>query len=377
MEFLKAFSPNLQVASPGRINLIGAHTDYNGGYVLPTAIDKKTTLFFQKNSSNTQCNVYSHTLRKGFTADLQQLKKSNVAWENYILGVLYEIRKRTTALAGFDCTIDSTIPIGAGISASAALSCGLATGLNELFKLQLSKEEIILLCRDAEHRYAGTQCGIMDQYASVMSKEGAVMLLDCETLAVTYIPIPVTPYRLLLLNSNITHHLASSAYNKRRASCEAGVQLLQKYYPAITSLGQVSEEMLAGVKDEIPELVYRRCSFVIAENRRVLAAVKALKNGNMQQLGLLLYQTHSGLRNDYEVSCPEIDYLVAFAKTYPQVLGARLMGGGFGGCTLNVVHEDVVDDFIKAVKMAYQNRFQKELDSLEAIPCGGTTITIL
>jgi len=347
MQFLAGFTAELIVASPGRINLIGEHTDYNLGFVLPTAIDKRILFSFQKNGSDSQCNIYSKDLEIGFKVDLKTLKKSDVTWENYILGVLHEISKRTTGLSGFDCIIESHIPMGSGISSSAALECGLAFGLNTLLNLKLSLAEIVLLSRDAEHKFVGTKCGIMDQYASVMSKKGNVILLDCEAMTAQHIPIAIAPYKLLLLNSNVSHTLASSAYNQRREECEEGVRILRAAHPQVNALRHVTPEMLVAHQDKMPAKVFDRCSYVVAENGRVIKAVEALKAGDMEGFGTLLYETHHGLQTLYEVSCEEIDFLVDFTKQYPQVLGARLMGGGFGGCTLNIVHEDQLTTFVK------------------------------
>src|SRR5690606_30669096 len=235
MRFLENFVPELIVESPGRINLIGEHTDYNLGYVLPTAIEMKITFSFKKNKTKKRCSLYSLDYNRGFTLELDQIARSTVAWENYMLGVLNEILLRTDKLGGFDCTIESGLPIGSGLSSSAALECGMAYGLNELFDLGLSKMEIVQLSQSAEHTFVGTKCGIMDQFASVMSREGHVILLDCKSMDHTQIPIHIAPYRMVLLNTKVSHNLASSEYNTRRRECGEGVQIIQKKYPAILS----------------------------------------------------------------------------------------------------------------------------------------------
>ena len=212
------------VDSPGRINIIGEHTDYNLGYVLPTAIDKRIRFTLERNNTDTQCEIRSKGYEKALFVDLKHIAPSNTQWENYILGVLYEIYIRSKALKGFQCTIESDLPVGSGVSSSAALECGLAFGLNELFDLGLSKHEIVALSRDAEHNYVGTKCGIMDQFASVMSKKDHVILLDCKSMEHTYVPFAIAPYKLVLLNSNVSHSLASSEYNTRRKECEEGVE---------------------------------------------------------------------------------------------------------------------------------------------------------
>ena len=374
MKFLENFNPELTVDSPGRINIIGEHVDYNMGYVLPTAIEKKIIFKFQRNGSDKICHVYSKGYDTGFELSLDKLEKSKIEWENYILGVLNEISKRTDKLKGFDCTLESHVPIGSGVSSSAALECGLAFGLNEMFDLGLTKMDIVELSQAAEHTYAGTKCGIMDQFASVMSKEGHVILLDCESLDYSYIPIQIKPYRIVLLNTNVSHNLASGEYNVRRAQCEEGVAVLQKKYPEVKSLRNATMDMLNNVRNELDETVYNRCSYIIQEKTRVLEAVEALKANNLKRVGELLYETHDGLSNMYEVSCPELDFLVEFSKKYDSVLGARMMGGGFGGCTINLVHEDAIEEFVKAASAAYENECKLKMTWFEASPSEGTSI---
>jgi len=368
------FEPELRIASPGRINLIGEHTDYNNGFVLPTAIDKKIFLNFRKNGSANKCHVYSCETNKELTVDLNQISKSEEGWENYVLGVLHELKKRTDRLGGFDCVLESTLPIGSGVSSSAALECGLAYGLNELFGLGLTKWEIVALSQAAEHNFVGVNCGIMDQFASVMSKEGHVLLLDCESLEPRFIPMEIQPYKILLLNTNVSHSLASGQYNTRRKECEKGVSTIQKYFPAVSSLRHVTLSMLEACAQELGSTVFNRCSYVVHENERVLQAVDALGRGNLRELGSLMYRSHEGLSTLYGVSCAELDFLVDFSKSFENVLGARMMGGGFGGCTINIVHQDGMDGFIAAASTAYENKFNIQLTSFEALPGEGTSI---
>lgn len=371
MQFLEKFQPELTITSPGRINFIGEHTDYNMGYVLPTAIENKITFKFSKNGSDNECNVYSIGYQ-GFTFQLDAIAISDVQWENYILGVLHEIGKLTDKVKGFDCTIESNLPLGSGLSSSAAMECGLAFGLNELFDLGLSKLTMVELSQRAEHSYVGTQCGIMDQFASVMSKEGHVILLDCKSLEYQHIPIDIAPYKLIMLNTKVSHNLASSEYNTRKMECEQGVAILQKNNPEIRSLRDVTREMLAQGKPEMPAKVYDRCSFIIDENDRVLAMTEALKKNDLQTVGSLLYTAHDGISKLYEVSCPESDFLVDFTKNNDAILGARQTGGGFGGCTLNIVHKNAVDAFIAEAEKAYKNKFDIDLEAFEVQPSGGT-----
>ena len=373
MQFLENFQPELVISSPGRINLIGEHTDYNMGYVLPTAIEKNITFSFRKNGSDNQCHVYSKTYDTGFEIDLNKIAVSKVEWENYILGVLNEISKRTDKVRGFDCVVESNLPTGSGLSSSAALECGLAFGLNEIFDLGLSKIEMVQLSQTAEHTYVGTQCGIMDQFASVMSEAGNVILLDCRSLDYDHIPIDLNPYKIILLNTKVSHNLASSEYNTRKQECEQGVAIIQKKHPNIKSLRDVDSEMLLASKEEMDPIVYNRCSFIVKENDRVLEMVKALKENDLKEVGQILYKAHEGISTEYEVSCPESDFLVDFSKGNDQVLGARQTGGGFGGCTLNIVHDSAVEDFVSAATKAYKDKFNITLEAFEVRPSGGTS----
>ena len=371
------FNPNkwdLIIDSPGRINIIGEHTDYNNGFVLPTAIDKKIKFKFNKNGSPNTCSIYSTNFDTSMSFELNKVSPSEKQWENYILGVIYEIQQLSDKLRGFDCVLDSDIPVGSGISSSAALECGLAYGLNELFDLNLSKQTIVALSQRAEHNYVGTKCGIMDQFASVMSKKDHIILLDCQSLDFQYVPLHIKPFKILLLNTNVSHNLASGEYNVRRSQCEQGVEMIKQKYPEVYSLRDVSLEMLKEFESQMPEVNYKRCLYVVQEKERVLNAVKALQKDLLHKVGEYMYETHDGLQNQYEVSCPELDFLVDFSKKYDEVIGARMMGGGFGGCTINIIHTDAVDDFIEDASDAYYKKFNIKLTAFEAMPSQGTTI---
>ncbi|WP_405398723.1 galactokinase [Maribacter sp. Asnod2-G09] len=365
---------DLIIDSPGRINIIGEHTDYNNGFVLPTAIDKKNQLKFNKNKSATTCNIHSCNFNASLTFELDSISTSDNQWENYVLGVIYELQQLTDKLKGFDCILDSDIPVGSGISSSAALECGIAYGLNELFELGLSKQEIVALSQRAEHNYVGTKCGIMDQFSSVMSKAGHVILLDCKSLDHEYVPIAIAPYKILLLNTNVSHNLASGEYNVRRSQCEEGVAIIHEKYNEVSSLRDVSMTMLAEFKNELSEDVFNRCTYIIEEKERVLKSVEALKESSLHQSGKYMFETHHGLQHLYDVSCPELDYLVDFSKCFDEVIGSRMMGGGFGGCTINLIHEDAVAHFIEEATNAYYNKFNIKLTAFEAMPSEGTCI---
>ncbi len=371
------FTPELVVASPGRINLIGEHTDYNMGYVLPAAIEKKISLQFQRNGSQKNCRVFSKNFNTGFEFDLSLLAPSQVTWENYILGVVHEIVKRGDRLGGFDCVLESDLPIGSGLSSSAALECGMAYGLNQLFNLGLDKLEMVKLSQAAEHTYVGTQCGIMDQFASVMGKAGHAILLDCRSLDYEMIPINLNPYKIILLNTKVVHNLASSEYNVRKRQCEEGLAVLRRRYPTLKSLREVTGSMLDSCKAIMGDITYRRCDFVLKENERVLQMAEALKQNNLQKVGQLLYEAHEGIRKDYEVSCVESDFLVDFTKDLPEILGARQTGGGFGGCTLNLVHGSFVDEFIAMATLSYQEAYTIDLEAYEVLPSQGTSCSMV
>ncbi len=372
--FITDFQEDIIVFSPGRINLIGEHTDYNNGFVLPTAIDKKITFRLKKNNSKTICNIYSARYDSYLQINLNHINKSDIEWENYLLGVLFELVSKTDQIKGFDCIIESDLPSGSGISSSAALECGLACGLNALFKLELSKETLIIASRDAEHNFVGTKCGIMDQFASVMSKKDHVLLLDCQSLIPEWIPFELGDYKILLLNTNVTHNLAESEYNTRRKECEQGIHIIQKKYPHIRSLRDVSISMLSEFKNNLSPIVFKRCQYIIYENKRVLDAAVALKTGNLDVFGKLMYSAHEGQQNEYEISCPELDFLVDFSKKDERVIGSRMMGGGFGGCTINIIHKSAIKNYIYKVSKAYEKAFKIKLDAFEVKPSEGTII---
>lgn len=354
----------LYLRSPGRINLIGEHTDYNQGFVMPAAIDRAIRFRLEINGTPHQARFRSKDLDASFTADLRDIRPGN-GWENYLLGVLNQLQLRGIAVRGFDCTVESDLPVGAGLSSSAALECGLAWGLNDLFGFGLSSRDIIELSQAAEHTYVGTKCGIMDQFACVMGREGHFFLLDCRSLEHRYIPAVLGDYKLILLNSGVTHSLASSAYNLRREQCAAGVALVSQKFEGVSSLRDVTPEMLRQVRPAMDEVVYNRSLYVVEENGRVLEAAKALESGQMEYLGDLLLQTHSGLSTLYEVSCEELDFLVGRAAEISGVAGARMVGGGFGGCSLNLLRKEVVPEFTKTMSEGYQKAFGRELTPIE------------
>ncbi len=338
---------------------------------MPTAIDKSILFFLKKNGSESKCSITSLNFNKTYTFDLQNPNTEGEEWTRYIVGVTEEIKKRDRILKGFDCLMLSNLPMGAGISSSAALECGLASGLNALFELKFSPLEIVELSQKAEHNYVGTMCGIMDQFASVMSKENHVIQLDCESLDYKLVPFDIDPYALLLLNTNVSHSLSTSEYNVRRNECEQGVQLLQQWYPEVKSLREITLEQLEAHKPDFEDVIYKRCSYVVEENARVEAAAKALQQNDLKEFGRLMYGSHEGLQHKYEVSCKELDFLTDFSRNYEAILGCRMMGGGFGGCTINLIHKDFIEEYSTQAKKAYKEAFNIELTAFTAMPADG------
>ncbi len=343
----------LLVRSPGRINLIGEHTDYNDGFVFPAAIDKAIWFAASKNDK-ALFRFYSMDYSQSFEMKADDLSKSNVAWANYLLGVADQFKKRGYQPGGVDVVFGGDIPIGAGLSSSAAVETGFAMILNKLFGYGESNMEMVKMAQKAEHEYAGVMCGIMDQFAIVFGKKQQAIKLDCRTLDFEYANLNLTGYQIVLVDTKVKHSLASSAYNQRRQECETGVKMLKKYNPDIVALRDVPLDLLLEHKNEMEDLVYRRCKYVIEENNRVAESFEALHQGNIRRLGELMMDTHAGLRDDFEVSCKELDILFDFAKDFNGVIGSRMMGGGFGGCTINIVAQSEVERFKLEITKHYE-----------------------
>ena len=348
-------------ASPGRINLIGEHTDYNGGFVFPGAIDKGIMCEIRPNGTN-KVMAYSIDLKDRVEFDIDDEKGPKASWARYLYGIVQEMKKRGVDVKGFNTTFAGDVPLGAGLSSSAALESCYAYALNDLFgENKVSKWDMVLAGQATEHNYCGVNCGIMDQFASVFGMEGKLMRLDCRSREFEYFPFDPKGYRLVLVDSVVKHELASSAYNDRRKSCENVVAALQKKYPekTIETLRDADWDMLNAVKDEVSEEDMKRATFVLGEKDRVLAVCDALNAGDYETVGKKMYETHHGLSKEYEVSCEELDYLNDIARE-DGVTGSRIMGGGFGGCTINLVKEDLYDHFIADVKKKYAERYGKE-----------------
>ncbi|MBO9674394.1 MAG: galactokinase [Sphingobacteriaceae bacterium] len=361
------------VRSPGRINIIGEHTDYNGGFVMPAAIDKAIYVAISKREDD-EIHLFSESYQQFDISSVKNLKKSENSWANYILGVADQLKERGFQLGGFNFYIDGDVPLGAGLSSSAAVECATGFALDQLFSLSISKIDLALIAQKAEQTFAGVNCGIMDQFASVFGKKDQAIMLDCRSMKHIYIPLKLDGYKLLLLNTNVKHALADSAYNKRRAQCEQGVAWVKEHYPNVNTLRDVDLSMLEAHVLPKDEEVFAKCSFVVKEIGRLLTAAEQLENGNLQGLGNLMFETHEGLSKDYEVSCKELDFLVEAVKPLDYVLGARMMGGGFGGCTINIVKEEKIADLIEELSAKYLLQFGLKLDSYTVQTDNGSSL---
>ena len=354
-------------ASPGRINLIGEHTDYNGGFVFPGAIDKGMIAEIKPNGTG-KVRAFSIDLNDYAEFGLNEEDAPKASWARYIFGVCREIIKRGGQIQGFDTVFAGDVPLGAGMSSSAALESTYAFALNELFSLGIDKFELAKIGQSTEHNYCGVNCGIMDQFASVFGKEGSLIRLDCRSLEYKYFPFNPVGYKLVLLDSVVKHELASSAYNKRRQSCENAA--IRRNHPEVEFLRDATMEMLNEVKGDISAEDYMRAEYVIEEVQRVLDVCEALEKGDYETVGQKMYETHHGMSKLYEVSCEELDFLNDVAKKCG-VTGSRVMGGGFGGCTINLVKDELHDAFIKEAFESYTKKFGHEPKVYEVVISDG------
>lgn len=355
--FIKHFdgSTGSVYASPGRINLIGEHTDYNGGFVFPGAIDKGMVAELKINGMD-KVRAYSIDLKDYVEFGLNEEDAPRASWARYIFGVCREIIKRGGKIAGFNTAFAGDVPLGAGMSSSAALESTYAFALNDMFNCGIDKFELAKIGQATEHNYCGVNCGIMDQFASVFGKAGHLIRLDCRSLEYQYFPFKPEGYRLVLLDSVVKHELASSAYNDRRKSCENVVAAIQKEHPHVEFLRDANMSMLDEVKEEVSAEDYMRAEYVIGEVQRVLDVCDALEQGDYETVGQKMYETHHGMSKLYEVSCEELDFLNDIAKECG-VTGSRVMGGGFGGCTINLVKDELYDAFVEKAKAEYKTKF--------------------
>ncbi len=367
-------SPDVIVRSPGRVNIIGEHADYNNGFVLPAAIDKAAYIALSLREDD-EIHLTAVDLKENFSTTIHHLKPiGDVSWPNYILGGAAQFIKKEIPLKGFNLLLTSNVPIGAGLSSSAAVECATVFALNHLLKTGFSRIEMVNMAQKAEHEYAGVMCGIMDQFASMMGKASQVIKLDCRSLEYKYVPFKLDGIKILLLNTNVKHSLASSEYNTRREECEKAIKLIKPHHPSVESLRDVTMEMLDQYVLPADELVYRRSRFVIDEMERLNDACNYLEQNDIASLGECMFETHEGLSKQYEVSCKELDFLVDYVKDNPEVLGARMMGGGFGGCTINLVKEDAIARLVSEIKPAYEAAMNLPLDFYIASIENGTEI---
>ncbi len=365
--------PSIITRSPGRINIIGEHTDYNLGYVLPAAINRHIYFAFAPNNED-YYNLYAADYDQTVSCKKNDLHKFEEKWPDYVIGVIDQFQKKEKDVPGFNAFIHGDIPLGAGLSSSAALECATAFALNLKYRFGLDREDLALLCQKAEHVFAGVNCGIMDQFASVFGQKNLGILLDCRSMNFEYYPVELSQHNIILCDTKVKHALASTEYNQRRRECEEGVKILKKYGRHVESLRDVDLPMLEAVKDKMPQAIFNRCKYVIEENERVHKTSFHLKKNQMKEVGNLLYESHTGLSELYQVSCEELDYLVNLTKELNYVAGARMMGGGFGGCTINLVEKSKSQAFKKHMQSRYWEAYNKEPEIIDIELSTGTEI---
>ncbi len=372
--FIEKFNTNpIVVCSPGRINLIGEHTDYNMGFVLPAAIDKAMYMAIAKRNDDT-INLFALDLNDNFTTTISNYTQSDKEWPNYILGVIDELLKMGKKLGGFDAVFAGDVPLGAGLSSSAALECATVFALDNIFNLGLSQLQMAQIAQMAEREFVGVKCGIMDQFASVFGKKNHVIKLDCRSLAYEYVPFNLAGIKIVLFDSMVKHSLASSEYNVRSQQCQQGVVLIKQKYPEVNTLRDATIQMVDECLAQGDIKIYNRCKFVVEEIARLQAACHYLTAGNLAAFGQKMYQTHQGLSQLYEVSCPELDFIATCAQQEPDILGARMMGGGFGGCIIALVNQHATTQIIERMKNAYHTQLGKQMKVYEVNIENGTRL---
>lgn len=351
-------------AAPGRINVIGEHTDYNNGWVLPASIDKYIYLAIAKN--NTQSvNIYTDSLNEKISFSLTDNEIPQPRWSKYFYGVIMELKELKKTIEGVDLFVTSTLPLGSGISSSAALTSGFTFALNDLFNLEVSPLEMAKIGQKCEHHFLGIKCGLMDQFASLFGKDHSLILLDCNSMNYEYISFLFPDVKMVLFDSQVKHQLADTEYNARRRDCELGLEKLKAVHPDITMLRDFDLQILSESRVGLSFVEKQRLTFVLQENERVKNVAKCLKNNDIHGFGKNIFDSHEGLKNLYEVSCPELDFLVENAKNCPGIVGARMMGGGFGGCTINFVHACNYDSFITEMSEKFRIEYGKSAYYIE------------
>ena len=359
-------------SAPGRINIIGEHTDYNGGFVLPASIDKAISVAIAPNGTDTVnlCAIDEDHDTVSFKIGVMP-EGNGRQWYKYVFGVIEEMRERGAKVGGFDAIFGGDVPLGAGMSSSAALESCFGTALNAIFNLGFTREQLAKIGQMTEHHYVGVRCGIMDQFASLFGQKGKVVRLDCRSLEYELVPFNPKGCRLVLIDTMVKHSLASSQYNIRREQCETGVAVIAKYRPEVELLRDVTIEELDAHKEEMDPMVYRRCAFVINENKRLMAACAAMEKDDFDEVGRQIYAAHEGLSKEYGVSCEELDFIVGIAHNHPGVLGARMMGGGFGGCVISLVKDEAYDAYVADVRAQYKQKFDKDPRVIEVVISDG------
>ncbi len=361
------------IRSPGRVNLIGEHTDYNEGFVLPAAIDK-AIYFAISPRDDGKCNLFALDMNDNFEFAVSSLQFTKKNWPNYLMGVVDQLNKLGYKLKGFNCVFGGDIPIGAGMSSSAAIEAGLAFALNHIFNLGIDKLSLVKLAQKAENEFVGVNCGIMDQYINIFGKYGNVLRIDCRSLEYDYFPFEYKEISIVLFDTGVSHSLASSEYNQRRKECTLGVELIKKDHSQIKSLRDVTLAMLNDYKNKLDSKIFRRCKYVVEENDRMVKACYSLKEKNLSEFGSFMYATHKGLSKDYEVSCKELDYLVELTIENPGIYGSRMMGGGFGGCTINLIENNIVEETKEKISKKYKQKFNINLKTYITAISNGTSL---
>jgi galactokinase len=363
------------VRSPGRVNLIGEHTDYNGGFVLPAAIDKAAYLAILP--SNAESGKWiSIDMDETIEVDFNSIKfLENHGWANYILGVIEQFQNRGLQVKPFNCVLAGDVPIGSGMSSSAALESAVGFAINEMNGFGFSRKDLARIVQQAENEFIGVKCGIMDMFASLHGKENNVIRLDCESLDYQYFPLNLGAYKIVLFDSGVKHNLVESEYNLRRQQCESGLAFFRKHFDeSVKNLSSVPLSWLQSSKSHLDETVYKRCQYVIEENQRILSACEDLQEGRLKDFGIKMTATHEGLRNLYKVSCQELDFLVDALWDNSAVLGSRVMGGGFGGCTINLIKADSIDEIFEKLSISYEKETGIKLKMYSVVTANGTEV---
>ena len=365
--------PAFFVTSPGRINLIGEHVDYNDGWVLPAAIDKKI-IFAIGSRTDKACHLFSMDYDALEIVPLCKVESSTKSWVNYLLGVVEQFQNEQPLVQGFNLVFGGDIPLGAGLSSSAAVEVGLAFCINELFDLKKSRIELVQLAQRAENQFVGVQCGIMDMFVSAMGQAEKVMRLDCRSMEYAYFPFDFPDVKIVLCDTGVKHSLGDGQYNIRRQQCEEGVSIIQKTIPPVKTLRDVPFTLLNAYRVDMSPIVYQRCRYVVKEIARVKAACADLMRHDLVAFGKKMNETHEGLSKDYGVSCEELDFLAQKAQHTEGVFGSRMMGGGFGGCTINLVKTTEIPQFIDTLSKAYFDVFNIDLKTYTVTISGGTIL---